>query len=93
MNTQKKIKNTLFTTTVRSLLEYASVVWQTWYKKANDLLENVQRHCMSLCYDPPQLESLEQRRSNVDLVETILRNKYCINSDSLFTSPNKDLKT
>lgn len=86
--TQRKI-SILYTTTVRPLLEYASVVWSPWFKSDIDLLEKVQRRCLALCDDPPDMESLESRRKFTDLVETykFLQNEYHTNPQTLFSAP------
>ena len=62
--TQRNI-STLFKTTVRPLLEYASVVWQPHLKKDIDMLQKVQNRCLALCPTPPATESLEERRKCV----------------------------
>ena len=59
--TQRKI-STLFKTTVRPLLEYASVVWQPHLKKDIDMLQKVQNRCLAFCPNPPIIESFEERR-------------------------------
>jgi len=91
--TQKKVA-TLYTTTIRPILEYASVIWQPFYNKDIVKLQKVQDRCLSLCDVPIELESLKLRRDKTDLVETykILHHKYKLNPDSLFIRPNRDLR-
>ena len=57
--TQRKI-SILYTTSVRPLLEYASVVWSPWYKTDIDLLEKVQKRCLALCNEPPIIRVQEK---------------------------------
>ena len=46
---KEKLK-TLYTSIVRPVLEYGSVVWNPWLKQEiNYCLENVQRRCQKLC--------------------------------------------
>lgn len=91
--TQRKI-TTLFITTIRPLLEYASVVWQPHLKKDIDLIQKVQNRCLALCPNPPVLESLENRRKRVDLVETykIVHHEYNCDPDTFFHIPLRDLR-
>ena len=91
--TQRKI-STLFKTTVRPLLEYASVVWQPHLKKDIDMLQKVQNRCLALCPTPPPTESLEERRKCVDLVETykILHNEYHCDPEEFFCRPLRELR-
>lgn len=91
--TQRKI-STLFKTTVRPLLEYASVVWQPHLKKDIDMLQKVQNRCLALCPTPPATESLEERRKCLDLVETykILHNEYHCDLEEFFCRPLRELR-
>ena len=58
--TQRDI-SILYTTTFRPLLEYASVVWSSWYKTDIDLLENVQKRSLALCNKLSVLEAFRFR--------------------------------
>ena len=89
--TQRKT-STLFKTTVRPLLEYASVVWQPHFKKDIDMLQKVQNRCLALSPDPLIIESLEERRKPVDLVGTykILHHEY--RCEKFFFRPLKELR-
>ena len=91
--TQKKVA-TLYTTTIRPILEYASIIWQPFYIKDIDKIQKVQDRSLSLCKDPIKMDSLQSRRDSTDLVETykILNHKYKINPDNLFHRPNRDLR-
>ena len=46
-HTAKKV-GTLYTTMVRSVLEYGAPTWSPYYKKGIDILENVQNRCLRL---------------------------------------------
>ena len=60
--TQRKF-STLFKTTVRPLLEYASVVWQNHLRKDIDMLQKVQNRCLALCPTPPATESWKKEQN------------------------------
>ena len=77
--TQKKVP-VLYKTTVRPILEYASVIWQPYYQKDIDKLQKVQDKCLSLCGNPPKMDSLLERwKIPIYLKHT----KYCMGNIKL----------
>ena len=92
--THKKVV-TLYTTVVRPILEYASVIFQPFYVKDIDKLQKVQDRCLALCTSHDiRMDSLQVRREKTDLVETykLSHNKYRIDPDCLFQKPNRNLR-
>ncbi len=67
--TEEKI-SILYKAIIRPILEYASVVWNATLKKDIDKLEKVQRRCLRLCPKEITLPTLEERRWQIDMVET-----------------------
>ena len=61
---------TLYTSLIRPILEYASPVWSPWMVKDVEILQNTQKGCLKLCPEEIQIESLEERRERMDLLET-----------------------
>ena len=66
--TAKKI-TTLYTTMIRSVLEYGASTWSPYFKKDIDLLEGVQNRCLRLSNEEIFLQFLYQRRLFTDLCE------------------------
>ena len=75
--TEKKV-STLYQSIIRPALEYASAVWNPWYKQDIEKLEKVQRKCLQLCSKEITIDSLDKRRTYTDCVETykFIQNKY-----------------
>ena len=75
--TEKKV-STLYQSIIRPALEYASAVWNPWYKQDIEKLEKVQRKCLQLCSKEITIDSLDKRRTYTDFVETykFIQNKY-----------------
>ena len=67
--TERKV-TTLYQVIIRQALEYASPVWNPWYKQDTEKLEKVQRKCLKLCPTETEIESLENRRKFTDCVKT-----------------------
>ena len=67
--TEKKV-TTLYQSIIRPALEYASPIWNPWYKQDIEKLEKVQRKCLQLCSNEIVLDSLDKRRKFTDCVET-----------------------
>ena len=85
----------LYTTLVRPLIEYGSIIWNPWLKKDIGALEKVQRRCERMCVDGKlQLESLSERRKRIDLCETykFLNRSYKTDPDTLFSYPTRQLR-
>ena len=63
--THKKVV-TLYTTVVRPILEYASVIFQPFYVKDIDKLQKVQDRCLALCTSHDiRMDSLQVRREKL----------------------------
>ena len=60
-HTAKKVQ-TLYTTMVRSVLEYGAPTWSPYYNKDIDNLEKVQKRCLRLSKEEIVLPSLSRRR-------------------------------
>ncbi len=67
--TKKKLL-TLYKSIVRPIMEYASPVWCPWQVKDKEISQKTQDRCLRLCKEHVDLESLEDRRKQTDLVET-----------------------
>ena len=84
----------LYTTIVRPIMEYASVVWSPWNNTDKEKLEKVQRRCLRLSNEPITLQSLEDRRKETDMIETFKFRKdlYRTPSSYFFSSPQRILR-
>lgn len=84
--TPEKVK-TLYSTMIRPVLEYGSIIWSPHLKKDISQLEAVQRRCIRLSNDTITLPSLEHRRKSQDLCETykIINHMYKVESGNFFT--------
>ena len=91
MNT--KLKN-LYTSLVRSILEYSSIVWNAYLHNDIELLTNVQRRCERMCNGDMNFESLELRRNRINLVKTYtyLHGHYAVDTASLFQPHDRVLR-
>ena len=91
--TERKV-TTLYQAIIRPALEYASPVWNPWYKQDIEKLEKVQRKCLKLCSTDIQMESLENRRKFTDCVETykFVHNKYKTPASVYFKKPARELR-
>jgi len=86
--------STLYTSIIRPLLEYASIIWNPWLCKDISALDSVQRKCEKLCTDKISFEPLSKRRHRFDLIETykFINNKYKTDPQSLFSLPYRKLR-
>ena len=91
--TEKKV-TTLYQSIIRPALEYASPVWNPWYKQDIDKLEKVQRKCLQLCSKEIELDSLDKRRKFTDCVETykFVHNQYKTPASMYFKQPARELR-
>ena len=91
--TEKKV-TTLYQSIIRPALEYASPVWNPWYKLDIDKLEKVQRKCLQLCSKEIELDSLDKRRKFTDCVETykFVHNQYKTPASMYFKQPARELR-
>ena len=91
--TEKKV-TTLYQSIIRPALEYASPVWNPWYKQNIDKLEKVQRKCLQLCSKEIELDSLDKRRKFTDCVETykFVHNQYKTPASMYFKQPARELR-
>ena len=91
--TEKKV-STLCQSILRPALEYASPVWNPWYKQDIEKLEKVQRKCLQLFSKEITIDSLDKRRTYTDCVETykFIQNKYKTPAEVDFRKPARDLR-
>ena len=91
-HTAKKV-GTLYTTMVRSVLEYGAPTWSPYYKKDIDILENVQNRCLRLSKEEITLPSLSRRRVEQDLCEVYkyIHGYYKTGSEELFHMAHRQL--
>ena len=85
---------TLYTSLVRPILEYGSIVWNPWLKSDIKALDKVQRRCEKMCVEELKLEPLTDRRKRTDLVETykFINKQYKTNPEKLFSQPDRALR-
>lgn len=90
--TAKKV-TTLYTTMIRSVLEYGAPTWSPFYQKDIDILEKVQKRCLRLSNEEIKLPSLRTRRLTADLCEVYkyLNGLYRTGCDELFTLAERQL--
>ena len=90
---KEKLK-TLYTSIVRPVLEYGSVVWNPWLKQDINCLENVQRRCQRLCLESLEIESLIEQRKQQDIIEAykFITRKYKTLTENLFEKPHRQLR-
>ena len=76
------------------MLEYASVAWNPWKKHDKELLDKVQKRCLSLATSSVTIDSLGHRRYMTDMKETykIIHSKYKIKRESFFCQPLRPLR-
>ena len=86
---RKKIE-TLHTSIVRPILEYASPAWSPWLVKDINLLEKNQKRCLRVCPERIEIEFLPERKDRMDLVETykFIKGKYKTPATKFFTKSN-----
>ena len=91
-HTAKKVQ-TLYTTMVRSVLEYGAPTWSPYYNKDIDNLEKVQKRCLRLSKEEIVLPSLSRRRLESDLCEIYkyIHGFYRSGAEELFTKAERQL--
>ena len=91
-HTAKKV-GTLYTTMVRSVLEFGAPTWSPYYSKDIDILENVQNRCLRLSKEEITLPSLSRRRLEQDLCEVYkyIHGHYKTGSGELFHMAHRQL--
>jgi hypothetical protein len=89
--TEEKI-TILYVSLIRPILEYASVVWNPRTKQDIRLIEKVQRRCLRLCPKEIILPTLEERRHEIDMVETYkyMTNRYKSPPGTFFSIPPRE---
>ena len=59
----------LYSTLIRPILEYCSLVWNPWSQKDINALDKVQRRCEKMCNTDLKFQSRTKTRYQVDLKE------------------------